>query len=99
MVYSSDIDIRDVYPRRYIQYIPQAWKALGKTYNRLFLFNKALIACNKAIDLDQDSMNTWDQIAIAYDGIRDFKLAKKAKKMYKKKEKKIIKIEKERVQR
>lgn len=68
---------------------------LGELYNRLHLFNKAITACNKAMDLDWDldryHVNTWDQIAIAYEGMGDFKRAKEAQKSFKKKEKKMKK--------
>ena len=68
---------------------------LGESYNRLHLFNKAITACNKAMDLDWDldryRVNTWHQIAIAYEGMGDFKRAKEAQKSFKKKEKKMKK--------
>ncbi len=69
----------------------EAWYYLGELYNRLFFFNKAIIACNMAMHLDGGRMNTWDQIAIAYEGIGDFERAKEAKNSFKKREKKIIK--------
>lgn len=65
---------------------------LGISYNRLHLFNKAITACNKAMDLDWDHVNTWDQIAIAYKGMGDFRRAKEAQKSFKKKENKMKKI-------
>ncbi|GAI72179.1 unnamed protein product, partial [marine sediment metagenome] len=61
---------------------------LGKTYNRLHLFNKAITACNKAMDLYRDYVNMWGQIAIAYEGLGDFKRAKEAQKSFKKKKNK-----------
>jgi len=39
-------------------YIVEAWRSLGEVYNRLFLFNKAIIACNKAMDIDREHVNT-----------------------------------------
>jgi len=71
----------------------EAWRSLGKVYNQQFLFSKALIACKMAMDLDWKHVNTWDQIAIAYEGIGDFNLAKAAKKSSKKKAKIVIKNE------
>lgn len=64
---------------------------LGESYNRLHLFNKAITACNKAMDLDRYHVNTWDQISIAYEGMGDFKRAKETQKSFKKKEKKMKK--------
>lgn len=75
------------------KYIVEVWRNLGEIYNRLFLFHKAIIACNMAMNLDRNHMNTWDQIAIAYEGIGDFKIAKEARKSSKKKMKEIIKNE------
>jgi len=75
----------------------EAWVYLGESYNHLFLFNKAILAYKKSMDLFCFA-NTWDKIAIAYEGLGDFNLAKEAKKSFKKRAKKIIKIEKERVQ-
>jgi tetratricopeptide (TPR) repeat protein len=83
--FSSD----DLSTENYI--VKEAWVYLGELYNRLFLFNKAIIACNKAMDLDWNHVNSWDQIAIAYDGMGDFKRAKEAQKSFKKKEKKMNK--------
>lgn len=44
------------------------------------------------MDLDWDHVNTWDQIAIAYKGMGDFRRAKEAQKSFKKKENKMKKI-------
>jgi len=63
----------------------EALHNLGKSYNRLHLFNKAINACNRAMDLDWENMNAWDQITIAYEGMGDFKRAKEAQKNFKKK--------------
>ena len=82
---SSDDDILSKIYKRSAMY------NLGISYNKLYLFNKAITACNKAMDLDwdlvhaRDHVNTWDQIAIAYEGMGDFKRAKAARKIYKKK--------------
>jgi len=83
----------DIYFKKYCNNIniAEVWYYLGELYNRLFLFNKAIIACNMAMHLDEDRMNTWDQIAVAYEGIGDFERAKEAKNSFKKIEKKIIK--------
>lgn len=83
----------DIYDKEYYTklYIVEAWYYLGELYNRLFLFNKAIIACNMAMHLDGGRMNIWDQIAIGYEGIGDFERAKEAKNSFKKREKKIIK--------
>ena len=85
---SGDVYLKEYYTKIYIV---EAWYYLGELYNRLFLFNKAIIACNMAMHLDGGRMNTWDQIAIAYEGIGDFERAKEAKNSFKKREKKIIK--------
>ena len=77
--------------------VQEAWVYLGESYNRLFLFNKAILAYKKSMDLHCFA-NTWDKIAIAYEGLGDFERAKGAKKSFKKREKRIIKIEKERNQ-
>ena len=82
---SSDDNLSKVYKRK-------ALRNLGISYNRLHLFNKAITACNKAMDLDWDHVNTWDQIAIAYNGMGDFRRAKEAQKSFKKKENKMKKI-------
>ena len=82
---SSDDNLSKKYKR-------EAMRNLGISYNRLFLFNKAITACYKAMDLDWDHVNTWDQIAIAYEGKGDFKRAKEAQKSFKKKENKMKKI-------
>jgi len=73
-------------------YILEAWRNIGELYNRLFLFSNAIIACKMAMDLDPDHMNTWDQIAIAYDGLGDIKRAKEANQRFKKNEKKLKKL-------
>ena len=73
-------------------YLVEAWRNLGELNNRLLLFSKATIACKMAMDLDRGHVNTWDQIAIAYDGLGDFKRAKEANKSFKKNEKKIKKV-------
>jgi len=83
--FSSD----DLSTENYI--VKEVWVYLGEIYNRLFLFNKAIIACNMAMHLDGGRMNIWNQIAIAYEGIGDFERAKEAKNSFKKREKKIIK--------
>jgi tetratricopeptide (TPR) repeat protein len=67
--FSSD----DLSTENYI--VKEAWVYLGEVYNRLFLFNKAIIAYNKSMDLDR-FVNTWDQIAIAYEGKGDFERSK-----------------------
>ena len=89
MLPSSDGIFSKIYKRK-------ALCNLGIMYNRLHLFNKAITACNKAMDLDWDldryHVNTWDQIAIAYEGLGDFKRAKGAQKSFKKKENKMKKI-------
>ncbi len=76
-------------------YIVEAWCALGEVFNRIFLFDDAIIACNMAMNLDRDHVNTWDQIAIAYEGMGDFERAKDARKSFKKKVKIVIKNERE----
>jgi len=85
----------DIYFKKYYtsEYIVEAWRNLGELYNRQFLFNKAIIACDMAMDLDWEHVNTWNQIAIAYEGMGDFKRAKAAKKSSKKKAKIVIKNE------
>lgn len=92
-IYSSD----DIYSKRYItkNYIVEAWRNLGELYNRQFLFNKAIIAYNMAMDLDWKHVNTWDQIAIAYEGLGDVENTKAAKKSYNKKMKIVMKNERE----
>jgi len=92
-IYSSD----DIYSKRYItkNYIVEAWCNLGELYNRQFLLNKAIIAYNIAMDLDWKHVNTWNQIAIAYEGMGDVENAKIAKKSYKKKEKKMYRNQSE----
>jgi len=96
LIYAIDLSSYDgMFADSYI--VKEAWYYLGKLYNRLFLFNKAIIAYNKSMDLNRFA-NNWDQIAIAYDGLGDFERAKEAKKSFKKRAKKIIKIERERVQ-
>ncbi len=82
--FSSD----DLSTENYI--VKEAWVYLGEVYNRLFLFNNAIIVYNKSMDLDR-FVNTWDQIAIAYEGMGDFERAKEAKKSFKKRAKNIIK--------
>lgn len=78
----------DIFTKTYIR---EAWCNLGELYNRLLLFNEAIIACRMAMDIDQEHINTWDQIAIAYDRLGEFKFANEAIKHFKKKEKKIKK--------
>jgi len=92
-IYNSD----DIYSKRYItkNYIVKAWCNLGDLYNRQFLFNKAIIAYNMAMDLDWKHVNTWDQIAIAYEGLGDGVNVKTAKKSYNKKMKIVMKNERE----
>jgi len=75
---SSDYNLSKLYKR-------EAMCNLGKSYNRLYLFNKAITACNKVMDLYLDHVNVWDQIAIAHEGMGDFKRAKEAQKKFKKK--------------
>jgi len=90
LVYVLDIPSSDdIFTKNYIM---EAWRNLGEVYNRLLLFSEAIIACNMVMDLDRDHTNTWDQIAIAYEGLGEFILAKKELKSFKEKEKKIIKI-------
>ncbi len=92
-IYSAD----NIYSKQNItkNYIVEAWRNLGKVYNQQFLFKKAIIAYNMAMDLDWKHVNTRNQIAIAYEGMGDFESAKAAKKSYTKKVKIVTKNEKE----
>ena len=95
---SSEISSSDdIYDKEYYNktYFVEAWCNLGEVNNRLLLFSEAIIACRMAMYLNRDHVNTWDQIAIAYEGMGDFKHAKEAKKSFKKQEKVIIKNERE----
>lgn len=87
----------DIYDKKYYNkpYIVEAWCNLGEVNNRLLLFSEAIIPCRMAMYLDRDHVNTWDQIAIAYEGMRYFKHAKEAKKSFKKQAKVVIKNERE----
>ncbi len=87
----------DIYNKEYYNkpYIVEAWCNLGEVNNRLLLFSEAIIPCRMAMYLDSNHINTWDQIAIAYEGMGYLKNAKKAKKSSKKKEKEIIKNQRE----
>ena len=89
---SDDIFFKKYYTKNYIV---EAWRSLGKVYNQQFLFSKAIIAYNMAMNLDWKHVNTWDQIAIAYKGLGDVENIKAAKKSYKKKMKIVMKNERE----
>jgi len=89
---SDDIFFKEYYTKNYIV---EAWRSLGKVYNQQFLFSKAIIAYNMAMNLDWKHVNTWDQIAIAYEGLGDVENAKAAKKSYNKKMKIVTKNERE----
>ena len=76
-------------------YVVEAWRILGEVYNLQLLFNKAIIACNMDMDLDWKHTNTWNQIAIAYEGKGDMYKALAARKTYKKKMTIVMKNERE----
>ncbi len=78
--------------RRHVIDKSHAYQEIAEAYNGKDKYDKAITACKKALELNPWLSNPWKEVSCSFKCMGEFKKAKEALKIFKKKEKKIRKI-------